>query len=55
MQHHPEPVEDYTNAFLTTFGVIVFMALWVIAAIAGFLWVAITATALDRGFRLFLR
>ena len=48
---HPQPVENYTSAFLVTFGVILFMTFWVIAAVAGFLWVALTATAIDSGFR----
>lgn len=44
-------VENYTDAFLTTFGVFLFMALWTIAALMGFLWVMITAYGLDRLFR----
>ena len=42
-----ERVEDYTNAFLTTFGFLLFMTFWVIAAALGYLWVAITAYGLD--------
>ena len=44
-------VENYTDAFLTTLGVILFMAFWTIAAVMGFLWVMITAYGLDRLFR----
>lgn len=52
MRHYPEPVEDYTNAFLATFGLLLFMAFWVIATIAGFIWVVLVATGLDRSFRM---
>lgn len=45
----PEPVEDYTNAFLVTAWGILVMVFWVIAALAGYLWVALTATALNWG------
>ena len=51
MRHHPEPAPNYTDAFLATLGVIFFMAFWVIAAVAGFLWVALVATTLERGFQ----
>ncbi len=44
-------VEDYTDAFLVTFGVILFMSFWVIAAAFGYIWVAITAYALDQLFQ----
>ncbi|RYG89683.1 hypothetical protein EU803_16140 [Loktanella sp. IMCC34160] len=46
--HIPRPVENYTNAFLTMCWVILFMGLWVIHAVAGAIWVAITAAAVDR-------
>ena len=52
---HPEPAPNYTDAFLATLGLILFMAFWVIAALAGYLWVAIVATGLDRSFRLLAR
>ena len=55
MRHHPQPVEDYTNAFLASFGLLLFMAFWVIATVAGFLWVVLVATGLDRAFRLIRR
>ena len=44
-------VENYTDAFLTTLGVILFMALWTIAALMGFLWAMIMAYGLDHLFR----
>ncbi|MGJ8623968.1 MAG: hypothetical protein ACSHW1_14505 [Yoonia sp.] len=44
-------VENYTDAFLTTFGVILFMTLWVIAAALGYLWVVVTAYGLDHIFK----
>ncbi|MEY1556442.1 hypothetical protein AB3Y40_12490 [Yoonia sp. R2331] len=48
---HPGRVEDYTNAFLGTLWVILFMGLWVIAAIFGFLWAVITSALIDLGLR----
>ena len=47
--NHPEPVEDYTDAFLATAGGLLVIAFWVIAALAGYIWVALTATAINRG------
>jgi threonine/homoserine/homoserine lactone efflux protein len=44
-------VEDYTDAFLTTLGVIFFMAFWMIAAAFGYLWVAITAYSISKFFK----
>lgn len=55
MRPPPQPVEDYTDAFLTTLGALFFMMFWIIAAAAGWLWVAITATVIDRGIRLIPR
>ncbi len=53
MSHRPpiQRVEDYTDAFLTTLGVFLFMAFWMIAATLGSLWVAVTAYCLDQLFR----
>ena len=48
-QNHPQPVENYTDAFFATAGGILFMVFWLLAALAGFLWVAATATALNVG------
>ena len=51
MAYHPEGrVEDYTDAFLATLGVFLFMVFWTIAAVVGFLWVMLTAYALDHLF-----
>ena len=44
-------VENYTDAFLTTLGVFLFMAFWIIAAAFGYLWVAISAYGLDHFFK----
>lgn len=49
MSKHPQPVENYTDAFLATSGGILFMAFWVIAAFAGYLWVAIIAFSINLG------
>jgi len=48
---HPQPVPDYTDAFLTTLGGIIFMGLLVISSIAGMITALIVATFLDRGFQ----
>ena len=50
MDHRKPPgrVEDYTQAFLVTVGVILFMAFFTIAAMFGWLWVAVTAAGVDR-------
>ena len=45
---HPEPVQDFTDAFLATVWGILFMAFWVLAALAGLLWVALVAFGLNR-------
>lgn len=48
-QHRPiQAVEDYTDAFLGTLFVFLFMGFWVIAAAVGYLWVAATAYALHQ-------
>lgn len=46
---YPKPVENYTDAFLATAGGILVVAFWVIAALAGYLWVALTAWSINRG------
>ena len=46
-----EAVEDYTNAFLAWLWVLLFMSFWVIAAALGYLWVAITAYAVNDTFK----
>ncbi|MFQ6549522.1 hypothetical protein AADZ90_016335 [Aestuariibius sp. 2305UL40-4] len=47
--HHPGEAPDYTNAFLAMMGLIVFMSLFVVAALFGFLWVIFSAVGFDRG------
>jgi len=52
MAYEPQgEVEDYTDAFLTTLGVIFFMAFWMIAAALGYIWVIITAYGLNHFFK----
>ena len=51
---HRQPigrVEDYTTAFLATFGVFLFMVFWMIAAALGYVWVAIAAYGIDLSFK----
>ncbi len=45
---HPRAVENFTTAFLAMSGLLLFVALWTLAALAGFLWVGIAAVVLDR-------
>lgn len=52
MSNQPiQAVEDYTDAFLGTLWVFLFMGFWVIAAAFGYLWVVATAYGLHRFFR----
>ena len=52
MAYEPrQSVEDYTDAFLTTLGVFLFMVFWMIAAALGYAWVVLTAYGLDHLFR----
>jgi threonine/homoserine/homoserine lactone efflux protein len=52
MSQHPiRQVENYTDAFLTTLGVFLFMAFWMIAAALGYAWVAVTAYGVDHIFK----
>jgi hypothetical protein len=50
-QHTIRNVQDYTDAFLTSLGVLIFMALWGIAATFGYLWVVMSAYGLDQLFK----
>lgn len=51
MSHQPiQTVEDYTDAFLGTLFVFLFMGFWVIAAAVGYIWVAVTAYGLHHFF-----
>lgn len=47
----PKRVENYTDAFLVSFGVVLFMALSVITVLVGFLWAMVTGYAIDRVIR----
>ena len=51
----PREVENYTNAFLVSFGVLLFMAFWTLATLAGFIWVLITGAVLNQAIRLIAR
>lgn len=46
-----ESVQDYTNAFLVWFGVLLFMSFWMIAVVLGYIWVAIVALSLNESFK----
>lgn len=46
----PKEVENYTNAFLVSFGIVLFMFLLVLSVIAGLLTAIVTAFGLDRFF-----
>lgn len=48
MRQHPQAVEDYTNAFLVSFGVLLFMTLLTVASLAGGLWMFLTAAVINR-------
>ncbi|MDP5085758.1 MAG: hypothetical protein NWQ23_10085 [Yoonia sp.] len=37
-RHSIRPAPDYTDAFLVSFGVLIFMFLWMITAMLGFVW-----------------
>ncbi len=45
---YPSPVPDYTGAFLASFGVLVFMALFAIWAIWGLIMAGIVSWLADR-------
>lgn len=48
MSQHPiRRVENYTDAFLTTLGVCLFMIFWMIAAALGYVWVVVTAYSIN--------
>lgn len=44
----PRAVENYTVPFLVTLGMLLFIALMTISAVAGFVWAAACALVLDR-------
>ena len=41
-------VENYTDAFLASLSVLLFMAFWTIAVLMGFAWVVLTAWGIAR-------
>ena len=51
-QHIPKRVEDYTNAFLWSSGLLLFMTLWVLAAIWGFFVVVALAWGVNKALSL---
>lgn len=50
-QHIPKRVENYTNAFLCSFGLLLFMTACAIAATWGFAWLVLCAAGLDMFFQ----
>lgn len=51
----PGRVEDFTDAFLVSFGVLVFIGFFAIMAVLGWLWVGLVALGADRLIRGFSR
>lgn len=47
MRRYPGRVENYTNAFLITTGILLFMVLLTLAATKGFVSVLLTAALID--------
>lgn len=47
-QHHSSPVANYTNAFLVSFGVLVFMALFAIWVFWGLIIAGLVGWVADR-------
>lgn len=52
MRRYPRRVENYTKPFLVTSGVILFMAFWTLAALAGFVWVIMSAALIELALRI---
>lgn len=48
-QKPPGRVDDFTDAFLVSFGVIVFLILLMIHAALGFIWAVLAGYACDKG------
>lgn len=46
-----DSVQDYTDAFLVWFGVLLFMSFWMIAVVLGYIWVVIIAFSLNGLFK----
>lgn len=52
MRTYPRRVENYTTPFLVSAGVTLFMALFVLAATAGMIWVITITAGLELAFQL---
>lgn len=49
-QHTTGRAPDYTDAFLVSFGVLLFIGLWMITAMLGFVWAVAAAYGINRLF-----
>ena len=47
-RNHPGRVEDFTNAFLVCFGVLLFIMLWTVSIVLGFIWALTSAYGCDK-------
>lgn len=45
---HPGEVENFTGPFLVSFGVIVFIMLWTVSILLGFIWALMCAYGADK-------
>lgn len=45
--NHPKAVENYTDAFLCTLGLLIFMIFFIMTVFVGFFWVLLTALTLN--------
>lgn len=45
---HPGRVEDFTDAFLVSFGVLLFIMLWTVNIVLGFIWALTSAYGCDK-------
>lgn len=53
--NHPGRAENYTDAFLWTVCLVLFMIFFVMTAFVGLIWALITAFALNRGITFLVR
>ncbi|SEW25860.1 hypothetical protein SAMN04488515_1884 [Cognatiyoonia koreensis] len=53
--NHPKAAENYTDAFLWSFGLLLFMVFFVMTAFVGIIWALITALTLNRGMTFWVR
>ena len=49
MDHHPRPVDDYTSAFLWSFGALLFCVFFAIWAVWGLIGAGVAGYAADKG------